>query len=228
MNIGATTFMGYAYTNTNTKTTTSKQRDTNNGTTFPTQTKKEYKNVVKEFMQRHPDCAAHVNKQVEAGKRHIRNCGAENISRSDMTMDEYKAFFKDLMDRVPYDSSQKNNTEMWSITEEGWEQMKNDPDYEAWVLGYTVENRSVKFPFQTSNLCIEKFGSSIEEHRGEGIPMNTTENTKKTEKPEESWWYKRHKRMKELIKEQEEEAFSKNNVQKCVHCAKQLTLSYYK
>lgn len=155
MNIGAATFMGYAYTNTNTKTTASKQRDTNNETTFPTQAKKEYKNAVKEFTQRHPD-------------------------------------------------------------------------YEAWVLGYTVENRSVKFPFQTSNLCIEKFGASIEEHRGEGIPMNTTGNTKKTEKPEESWWYKRHKRMKELIKEQEEEAFSKNNVQKCVHCAKQLTLSYYK
>lgn len=36
MNIGAATFMGYAYTNTNTKTTASKQRDTNNGTTFPT------------------------------------------------------------------------------------------------------------------------------------------------------------------------------------------------
>lgn len=228
MNIGAATFMGYAYTNTSTKTTASKQRDTNNETAFPTQVKKEYKNAVKEFTQRHPDRAAHVNKQVEAGKRHIQNCGAENISRSDMTMDEYKAFVKDLMDRVPYDSSQKNNTEMWSITEEGWEQMKNDPDYEAWVLGYTIENRSVKFPFQTSNLCIEKFGASIEEHRGESIPMNTTKDTKNTGKPEESWWYKRHKRMKELIKEQEEEAFSKNNVQKCVHYAKQLTLSHYK
>lgn len=69
MNIGAATFMGYAYTNTNTKATASKQRDTNNETTFPTQAKKEYKNVVKEFTQRHPDRAAHVNKQVEAGKK---------------------------------------------------------------------------------------------------------------------------------------------------------------
>ena len=34
--------------------------------------------------------------------------------------------------------------------------------------------------------------------------MMQTENTKNTGKPEESWWYKRHKRMKELIKEQEE------------------------
>ena len=25
--------------------------------------------------------------------------------------------------------------------------MKNDPDYEAWVLGYTAENRSVRNPF---------------------------------------------------------------------------------
>lgn len=57
------------------------------------------------------------------------------------------------------DSSQANCKEMWSITEDGWEQMKNDPEYEAWVLGYTIENRSVHFPFQASFLNVEKFGS---------------------------------------------------------------------
>lgn len=50
---------------------------------------------------------------------------------------------------------------------------ENDPEYEAWVLGYTIENRSVHFPFQASFLNVEKFGASIEEHHGEGIPMNT-------------------------------------------------------
>ena len=54
------------------------------------------------------------------------------------------------MDGVSFDSSQANCKEMWSITEDGWEQMKNDPEYEAWVLGYTIENRSVHFPFQAS------------------------------------------------------------------------------
>lgn len=211
MNISATTFGGYTYTNT--KTNVSKKQNVNQENTFEKLTKKEYKSAVKEFKQRHPDEAAHVDKQVQAGKRHLKNCGAENVSRSDMTMDEYKAFFKKLMDRVPYDSSQMNNTEIWSITEEGWEQMKNDPDYEAWVLGYTVENRSVHFPFQASNLCIEKFGASIDEHLGQGIPKNT-EGTKKTAKTEESWWYKRHKKIQELLEEQvvdsQKKAIAKN------------------
>ncbi len=211
MNISATTFGGYTYTNT--KTNLSKKQNVNQENTFEKLTKKEYKSAIKEFKQRHPDEAAHVDKQVQAGKRHLKNCGAENVSRSDMTMDEYKAFFKKLMDRVPFDSSQMNNTEIWSITEEGWEQMKNDPDYEAWVLGYTVENRSVHFPFQASNLCIEKFGASIDEHLGQSIPKNA-EGTKKTGKAEESWWYKRHKKIQELLEEQvvdaQKKAIAKN------------------
>ena len=76
------------------------------------------------------------------------------------------------MDAIPCDSSQINDTKIWSITEEDWEQMKNDPDYEAWVLGYMIEDRSVHFPFQTSNICIEKFRASIEEHIGQGFPRD--------------------------------------------------------
>ena len=94
---------------------------------------------------------------MSAGKKVIKNNGVENVSRSDMTMEEYQEFFTKLMNSIPFDSSQGGCTEIWSITEEGWEQMKNDPDYEAWVLGYTVENRSVHFPFAASNLCMEKF-----------------------------------------------------------------------
>lgn len=112
------------------------------------------------------------------------------------------------MDGISFDSSQANCKEMWSITEDGWEQMKNDPEYEAWVLGYTIENRSVHFPFQASFLNVEKFGASIEEHNGEGIPMNT-ESPKKSEKKDESWWSKRQKRMKELMKRQQKAALKR-------------------
>ena len=177
------------------------------------QTKKEYKNVVREFMQKHPASAPHVSQQVQAGKNYIKNNGGDQVSRSDMTMDEYQAFITDLMDKVPFDSSQTNCRAMWSITEEGWEQMKNDPDYEAWILGYTIEDRSVQFPFQASSLNIEKFGASIEEHHGEGIPMNS-ESPKKSEKKEDSWWMKRYKKMKELMKMQQEEALKEAQMQK--------------
>ncbi len=200
MNISTTTSFRYTYTAT--KNAITKKQETSDVNIYEKQTKKEYKNVVKEFKKRHPESAEHVNEQVRAGKNYIKNCGADNISRSDMTMEEYKEFFKQLMDKIPFDSSHMNDTEIWSITEEGWEQMKNDPDYEAWVLGYTVENRSVHFPFQSSNLCIEKFGASIEEHLGQSFPKDT-ENTNKSDKNEESWWQKRHRKTKELLKEQE-------------------------
>lgn len=167
---------------------------------------KKYPNVVKDFKKRHPDKASHVSEQVQAGKSFLEKCGADDVSRSDMTMDEYKTFFRGLMDRIPCDSSQINNTRIWSITDKGWEQMKNDPDYEAWVLGYNIEDCSVHFPFQTSNVCIEKFGATIDEHIGQGIPKNEGK-TDKADKKENSWWEKRQKRMKELLKEQQEEAY---------------------
>lgn len=206
MNISATTSVYHAYTGT--KTSISGKQDISYQNVYEKQTKKEYGNAVNDFKQRHPDAAVHVDAQVRAGKNYIKNSGADSISRSDMTMDEYKAFFMQLMDRIPFDGTHMNDTEVWSITEEGWEQMKNDPDYEAWVLGYTVENRSVHFPFQTSNMCIEKFGASIEEHHGQSFPKNA-EHTKKDGTKEESWWYKRHKKMKELLKEQEAKAQKK-------------------
>lgn len=90
-----------------------------------------------------------------------------------MTMDEYKDFFMGLMDKIPYDISQKDNRMTWSMTETGWEQMKNDPDYEAWVLGYTVEDRSVHFPFKAMHVNFEKFGATIEDYHGEGFNIYT-------------------------------------------------------
>ena len=180
MNISATAAMGYTYTNI--KTGVSQKKDVSNENTCEKQTQKEYKNVVKEYKQKHPDSASHVNQQVQAGKNYMKNCGGDEISRSDMTMDEYKAFFKNLMDGISFDSSQANCKEMWSITEDGWE--------------------------QASFLNVEKFGASIEEHHGEGIPMNT-ESPKKSGKKDESWWSKRQKRMKELMKRQQKAALKR-------------------
>lgn len=38
------------------------------------------------------------------------------------------------MDGISFDSSQANCKEMWSITEDGWEQMKNDPNMKPGCL----------------------------------------------------------------------------------------------
>lgn len=202
MNVNTITSAGYSYTGTNTGV--SKKQEVSYEDSYR-KTKKQYKNVIKDYKQRHPESASHVDAQVQGGKTYLKNSGADQISRSDMTMDEYKAFFKGLMDGIPFDSTRTNDTEIWSITEAGWEQMKNDPDYEAWVLGYTVENRSVRFPFPSSNVCTEKFGASIEAHIGQSVSKGTGPSETVTDK-KDSWWYKRHKKMKEQIKEQEARA----------------------
>lgn len=163
---------------------------------------KKYKSVVAEFKKKNPG-NTHVDEQVRAGKNYIARCGATNISRSEMTMEEYKAFFTSLRAKIPYDISQNDTIETWSMTEEGWEQMKNDPDYEAWVLGYTIEDRSVHFPFQAKHVNFEKFGASIEEHSGQGFNVYPEDGTTKKE---DSLWNKRKASLyaKKVTKRQEE------------------------
>ena len=203
MNVNAATAV--SYTSISTTTVVTKGKDIDFKDTY--KSKKEYKSAVAEFKKRHPD-NTHVDSQVRAGKNLIKRCNADGISRDAMTMDEYKDFFMGLMDKIPYDISQKDTRMTWSMTEAGWEQMKNDPDYEAWVLGYTVEDRSVHFPFKATHVNFEKFGATIEEHHGEGFNL-FPEDSGVSGKKEESWWYKRHKKMEELLKKQGEEAHKK-------------------
>lgn len=173
--------------------------------------KKDVERVTEEYKKKHPDRAAHVDSQIRAGKKVLEKNGVENVSREDMTMEEYKKFFTNLMNSIPYDWSQKNDVNVWSITEKGWEQMKNDPDYEAWVLGYTTEDRSVNIPFASMpgyspSYHTEKFGTSIEEHLGQGIPMNSSKKKSLFGADKESWWEKRHERSEKVQKKQEQRA----------------------
>lgn len=165
--------------------------------------------AVREFINRHPNEKHTVDQQVNAGRRVIIQNNAQNVFRSDMTMEEYKQFFTALMDSIPFDSSQKNDIEVWNISEKGWEQMKNDPDYEAWVLGYTVQDRSVHFPFASMpgyspNYHTEHFGASIEEHIGQSVPMSSPKEKPSSDSDEESWWVKRHQKIKQLLAENAE------------------------
>lgn len=60
--------------------------------------------VVDEFKKKHPKEAGTVNGQVNAGKAVLKKNGAENVSREDMTMEEYKQFFTKLMKSIPFAS----------------------------------------------------------------------------------------------------------------------------
>lgn len=182
----------------------------NNAGTKAESSKKE--SVVDEFKRNHPKEAGTVTGQVNAGKAFLQKSGADNISREDMTMEEYKQFFTNLMNSIPFDSSQRNDVEIWNISEKGWEQMKSDPEYEAWVLGYTVQDRSVHIPFASMpgyspNWHTEQFGASIEEHLGQSVPMNSSgKSTAASSDDEESWWEKRHRTLEGFLADQAKKA----------------------
>lgn len=174
--------------------------------------------VVDNYRKNHPSEVSHVNSQVNAGKSVLAKCGADHVSREDMTMEEYKKFFTELMNGISFDSSRRKDAEVWSVSEEGWEQMKNDPEYEAWVLGYTAENRSVRNPFASMpgyspDFYTERFGASIEEHIGQSVPMNRSDGkSSRTSEDEKSWWQKRHERMEEILEEQIEAAWARSGL----------------
>lgn len=166
--------------------------------------------VVDEYKRKHPDHASHVDQQVKAG-RAVREKNAAGISTENMTMAEYQAWFFALLDTIPYDSTRVNDTTTITISDKGWEQMRKDQDYEAWILGYFVEDRAVRNPFfgwGNNEGCVifERFGASIEEHRGDGFSKAALKGSKPDDDDddEEDWWIKRHKRMKKLLKEQVE------------------------
>ncbi|MCM1128150.1 MAG: hypothetical protein NC429_16985 [Lachnospiraceae bacterium] len=167
--------------------------------------------VVDEYKRKHPKEAGTVDGQVNSGKAVLKKNGADKVSREDMTMEEYKQFFTKLMNGIPFDSSQQMDVEIWNISEKGWEQMKNDPEYEAWVLGYTAQDRAVHIPFASmpgysANLHTEQFGASIEEHLGQSVPMNSSGSKASSASDEEDWWEKRHKKLEEFLEQQEKKA----------------------
>ena len=173
--------------------------------------------VVDTFKRRHPDRARHVDQQVKAGRAVKERNGVAGLSTEDMTMEEYQAYFYGLLETIPYDSTRVNDTSIITITERGWEQMRKDPDYESWILGYFVEDRAVRDPFfgwgnNDGAMITEHFGASIEEHHGEGFNKAAFKgNTDKdNDDDEEDWWIKRHKRMKKLMREQVERAMKKD------------------
>ncbi len=179
--------------------------------------KKECVSVVDEYKKKNPEDASHVEGQVAAGRAVREKCGAGNRKTDDMSMEEYQNYFNRLLDSIPYDASRIYDDTILSISDAGWEQMKKDPDYEAWILGYFVEDRAVRNPFfgiggNCGSMIVEQFGASIEEHRGVGYSKSAVHGKKAKDSDEEdSWWIERHKRMKKLIKEQGQRAREKSN-----------------
>ena len=69
------------------------------------------------------------------GTQHLSEIGkAEAVSTKDMTMEEYKQYIHGKISQIPMHPTRMSENISIHISEAGFEAMKNDPEYEAWVL----------------------------------------------------------------------------------------------
>ena len=132
-----------------------------------------------------------------------------NKSKEEMTMDEYKQWFMNEMSGMPVSGWYRSTCVggALTITEECFERMKSDPEWERTVLGMVRNMYSSSGLMGSKMIGYQVIGATPEQCYGEGIPVKddspiSTDN-------EKSWWEKRHERMKELVDEQEKEAVKK-------------------
>ncbi len=75
-----------------------------------------------------------VSKVVEKSQNVSETGKAGYVSAKDMTMDEYKQYIHEKISQIPMHPSRLQESISIHISEAGFEAMKNDPEYEAWVL----------------------------------------------------------------------------------------------
>ena len=74
---------------------------------------------------------------------------------------------------IPHHATRPYDEETVLISEEGWENMKKDPDYAAYVVGLLQEDRSFANPFfalgDKGSYIVQHFGASPEDYHGVGF-----------------------------------------------------------
>jgi len=138
---------------------------------------------------------------------------APNVSQTaDMDLETYKQTVWEKISRLPMSASSQLQSISVRITDEGFEAMKNDPEYEAWVLDTLGKNFSFENPW--TPLCgggyaVHHFGASKEEYHGESwYPgyMGGQGASLFAEKSTDSFWEQRVESHKKFIELQQEAA----------------------
>ena len=140
-----------------------------------------------------------------------RNTGA--VSTKDMTMEEYKKYIHDKISQIPMHPSRMQESISINISEAGVEAMKNDPEYEEWVLNDLRTGWAQ--PDRWSGICggaysTIYYGATKEECHAEMWSAGYQNGSGKSlfdSKAKDSFWERRveqKKRIEEQVKEQQE------------------------
>ncbi len=149
------------------------------------------------------------------------NLKTGSVSAKDMTMEEYKQYIYNKISQIPMHPTRAGESISVTISEAGFEAMKNDPEYEAWVLNDLQVGWSQ--PDKWSGICGGAFstiyyGASKEECHAEMWSAGYNNgNGGKTfnDKSKNSFWERRienKKRIENQVKKQQEKksGFRKN------------------
>ena len=110
---------------------------------------------------------------------------SENISTKDMDMGDYKKYISDKIDSFPLHPSLFGDTVSISISNAGYKAMKEDPDYEKWVLEQAKGLKSAPYPsaagsVYSSRYVICRFGESKEDTQCVSWSADNRNNTAKS------------------------------------------------
>ena len=131
-------------------------------------------------------------------------------SKEDMTLEEYKQWVMNELSQLPVSGWVQSSFSSGAlvIKEEAFENMKNDPEFEEYVLNRVRSLYSANgLPIGSNNVCYEVIGGSPEECYGYAGPVGGG-NANIFDK-DESWWKERHEEFEELLETQAKAAYKK-------------------
>lgn len=144
------------------------------------------------------------------------------VSTKDMTMEEYKQYISDQISKFRIDSSRSGDQYSINISDAGFEAMKNDPEYENWVLDYIRRDMAVAAPgWYTamggpSAYCILNFGATKEERTGEMFSagyMNGKGTGIFNSHADKSFWSRRADTKKQIEEQAQKRAIKKKQME---------------
>lgn len=151
--------------------------------------------------------------QTSGGEDGEQVSGSANVVRIDvdnMTLEEYRRYISNKISQMPVDQSNRLDTVSVRISDEGFEAMRRNPEYEQWVLDTIKGSFTARDPW--SGMCGGKyvmlsFGETPEETRTESWRagfLNGRESSPLPGKSEEGFWERRAQNRKQLAEQFEE------------------------
>ena len=129
--------------------------------------------VMEEYYARKPQYKERAKERVDGGYVVLKCAGISTEDMENMSMNEFKDVMSEVIAGIPHHATRPYDEETVLISEEGWENMKKDPDYAAYVVGLLQEDRSFANPFfalgDKGSYIVQHFGASPEDYHGVGF-----------------------------------------------------------